>query len=176
MWPLNIMDFCKLTWVRAIAMGENIAIFPSRHLQNQGFEAWLWVCCCLRSGLGFQCLFSFFFPFLSPRPELKAQPCLMIVSVEDGKEGYSSLCFVVLYHWLPFLNSQSLTWRLPPCTWRIESLRASGEVRSKYFGFSTHCIVELSQTKGSFNISLEKRGCKYCLPRKTGTGLCFSLT
>lgn len=48
----------------------------SRHLQNQGFEVWLWVCFCLRSGLRFQCLFSFPIPFLScpPQPELKAQP------------------------------------------------------------------------------------------------------
>lgn len=153
-----------------------ISVFSvSRHLQNQGFEVWLWVCFCLRSGLRFQCLFSFSFPV--PPTRVEGTTCLMILSLEVGKEGYSKLSFVILHHWLPFLNLQSLTWMLPPCTWRIEALCATREVRNKYFSFSIHCIVELSQkTKGSPNICLEKCGSKHCLPRKTGMGLCCSFT
>lgn len=150
--------FCKLTWVTAVAVCENISVFTVQTPSKP--RVWSLAVSLLLPEIWSQVsVLVFFLPsFPVPPTRVEAITCLMILSLEDGEEGYSRLWFVILHHWLPFLNLQSLTWILPPCTLRIEALSAMGEVRSKYFGFSTQCIVELSQKPKAHSTFLWKNG------------------
>lgn len=160
-WQFNILGFfCELTWVTAIAVCENSSVITVQTSSKP--RVWSLAVSLLLpevwSQVSVLVFFPHSFPFLSPPARVEGTTCLIILSSEDGREGYRRLSFVILHHWLPFLNLQSLTWMQSPCTWRIEALGAVGEVRSKYFGFFAHWIVELSEKPKAHSTFLCKNG------------------
>lgn len=178
--PLSVwqlwMFFCKLAWVRAITVCENISIFTVQTPSKA--RVWSLAVSLLLPEIWSQVSVLVFFLLSFPVPPARAEgtTCLMIWSLEDGKEGYSRLfcnsssLAALSQFTVTYMNATSLyleNWATL-CKWRIEK-------QIFWFFYPLHCGA-FTKTKGPLNISLEKCGSKHCLPRKTGTGLCFSLT
>lgn len=170
------MFFCKLAWVRAITVCENISIFTVQTPSKA--RVWSLAVSLLLPEIWSQVSVLVFFLLSFPVPPARAEgtTCLMIWSLEDGKEGYSRLfcnsssLAALSQFTVTYMNATSLyleNWATL-CKWRIEK-------QIFWFFYPLHCGA-FTKTKGPLNISLEKCGSKHCLPRKTGTGLCFSLT
>lgn len=94
--------FCKLTWVTTTSyysVWEYQCFHCPDTFKTEGLKSGCESASAWDLISGFSaCFLSPFLFFPVPTTRVEGTTCLMILSLEDGKEGYSRLSFVILYH------------------------------------------------------------------------------